>query len=309
MPVELLDPAGLQQLQDPLEPVTRVLQPGQARHGQQLGGRRDRPAHLPVRELVGQRVGDRRDELVGLVQHDGVALRQHLHAGEDVEGEQRVVGDDDVGLLGRLPRLLAEAVDPVRALAAQALPGADRHLPPGPVGDGERDLVAVPRRAFPRPLAQPEDLRAQRRLRQRIRGHIEQRAGLVLPGPRPAVHLLQAYVVAAPLGQRVRRRAAQHGRERLHQPRQVLVDELRLQRLGRRGDDHPLARRQRRDQIAQGLAGAGPRLHQQVLTGSQRSRNGPHHLPLTGSLLRTRDGGQRGVQRRQRLLRPDPRHT
>ena len=304
VPVQLLHPARLQQLQDALQAVPRVLEPGLGRGADQIARCGDRPPDLPVRQLVGQRVGHGGDELVGLVEHDGVALRQHLHTGEHVEGEQRVVGHDDIGLLRRLARLLAEAVDPVRAPAAEALPGADRHLAPGAVLDREGHLVPVAARGLARPLTQLEHLGTQAG-----GGTVEQGLRLVLPRPRTAVHLLQADVVATALRQRVRRGPAQDRGQGLHQARQVLVDELGLQCLGGGGHHDPLAGRERGHQVGQRLAGAGAGLHEQVLARSQRGGDRLDHVPLAGPLLRPRHGGQGGVERRQRLPGPHPRHA
>jgi hypothetical protein len=144
VPVQRAHPARLDQLQHALEPVARRLEAEQRRLRHQVGDGRDGPSHVAQGQLVRQRVGHRLDELVRLVQDDRVALGQHGDAGEDVQRQQGVVGHDDVGLLGRLARLLGEAVHPVRALRAQALAGAHRHLPPGPVGHREGHLVAVP---------------------------------------------------------------------------------------------------------------------------------------------------------------------
>ena len=90
-----------------------------------------RPARLAAardhagRDLVGDRRGDPVDELVPLVDDEHVVLGQHLAALEGVDRHERVVGDDDVDVLGRLAGALDEALGDHRALAAQALVRAD----------------------------------------------------------------------------------------------------------------------------------------------------------------------------------------
>ena len=55
-------------------------------------------------DLVGDRRGDPVDQLVRLVDDEHVVLGQHLAALEGVDGHERVVGDDDVDVLGGLAR-------------------------------------------------------------------------------------------------------------------------------------------------------------------------------------------------------------
>ena len=71
--------------------------------------------------------GDGVLELVGLVDDDHVVLGQHRAAGGEVQPVEVGVDDDDVGVGGRPPGLLGEAVVALRALAgAGALPGRRR---------------------------------------------------------------------------------------------------------------------------------------------------------------------------------------
>ena len=86
-------------------------------------------------ELVGGGLRDAGGQLVRLVDDDRVVLRQHRHAVDGVDGEQRVVGDDEVGVLGVLASPLGEALERVRAARrAEALAVVDAHLPPGALG-------------------------------------------------------------------------------------------------------------------------------------------------------------------------------
>ena len=263
--------------------------------GHELARRGRGPAYGRGGELVRQRVGGGGDELVGLVEHHRLVLGQHLRAGEDVQGEQGVIGDDDIGLLRRLPGPLAEAVDPVRALAAQALACTHRHLPPGPVGHRERYLVAVAGLAARRPLPQLEHGATEQ-----AAGPFEQLVLLGLARPRAVMELLQADVVAATFRQRIRRATAERALERSDQARQILVDELGLQRLGRRGHDHPFATGERRHEIAERLAGARPSLDQEVLPAAQRQLDRRDHRPLPFPRLRAGDRAESNLEQRKR---------
>ena len=106
-------------------------------------------------ELVGGRLGDAGGQLVGLVDDDGVVLGQHRHAVDRVDREQRVVGDDEVGVLGVLAGPLGEALQRVGAARrAEALAVVDADLPPGAVGVRRRG-VAVADVAAGRPAPRP----------------------------------------------------------------------------------------------------------------------------------------------------------
>ena len=52
-----------------------------------------------------------------------MVLRQHRRVGDGIDGQQRVIGDDDVGLAGDRAGLLRETVGSERAARhAQAVP-------------------------------------------------------------------------------------------------------------------------------------------------------------------------------------------
>lgn len=107
-----------------------------------------RPPHRPVdlsgRELTGGDSGDSGHQLVRLVDDQHLVLREDRGALDGVDGEQRVVGDDDLGELGALAGVLGEALGTVGALRGpQALSRGDRHLGPGPVGDTGSQVVPV----------------------------------------------------------------------------------------------------------------------------------------------------------------------
>ncbi len=94
-------------------------------------------------ELVGRRLGHPGHQLVRLVDHDDVVVRDHRDALDRVDREQRVVGDDQVRALGLLARELGEALLAERALGRpEALAVVDRDLPPLAVGVPRR-VVAL----------------------------------------------------------------------------------------------------------------------------------------------------------------------
>ena len=218
-------------------------------------------------------------DLVGLVDHHDVVLRDHRHSLDRVDREQAVVGDHQLGLGGALLGPLGEALVAERAARlAQALAGTDRDLPPEPVGVPGRIVpLPVPLRLalVLGPLAQLEDLLAHRAL-----GYVDQHALLVghaLADP------VQAGVVGAALEHGVGRRDAGLVLDRLDQPREVPLDQLVLQREGRGGDHDPAVVQQRRHQVGQRLAGAGAGLDEQVLAVLERVGDRLGHLDLAGA--------------------------
>ena len=289
------DPARRDARQRTLEYGVRVVEPLAHRGRDVLAGGRGSPSYGGRAELVREGVGGGGDELVGLVDDDRVVLGQDLRTGEGVQGQQRVVGHDDVGVLGLLPGELTEAVDAVRALRTEALAGADADLAPGPVADGERHLVAVAGGGGRGPLPELHHLRADHRGRP-----VPQLVLLGLAGTRPLVQLLQAHVVAPALGQGEGRAPAQRSLQGVAEPREVLVDELCLQGLGgRRHDDRP-ATGQRRHQVRQRLAGPRAGLDQQVLPAAQGGVDGLRHGLLALAHLGAGDHAEGGLQQRLR---------
>jgi hypothetical protein len=115
-------------------------------------------------EFSGGHAGDAVDQLVRLVDDDHVVLGQHRDAFQRVDGQQRVVGDDDVGVGRLLAGELGEAGAPVRALRGpDALAGGHRHLPPGSVRHSGHQLVAVPGLRVGGPLANADDVSTEQR--------------------------------------------------------------------------------------------------------------------------------------------------
>ena len=96
---------------------------------------------------------------------------------------------------------------------------------------------------------------------------------LALGGARQAV---AAQVVAATLEQRDPRRPPERG---AHQ-RQVLREQLVLQRARAGGDQHARPGEQRRHEVGEGLAGAGARLDDQRLAPGERGSDALRHAQL-----------------------------
>ena len=243
-----------------------------------------RPLHVADRQLVGGRLGHPGDQLVRLVDHHDVVVGDHRHALDRVDGEQRVVGDDQVGAVGLLARHLDEALLAERApRRPQALAVVDRDLPPLAVGVPRRVVaLAGPAGAgfLLGPGPQVEDLLGHRALR-----HLHQRTLVVGHALADAV---QADVVGAALEDGVRRVDGPldlAGSDRLDQPRDVALDQLVLEREGRRGDDHPAVVEQRGHEVPERLAGAGAGLDEQVLALAHRRRDRLGHRHLAGPLL------------------------
>ncbi len=183
-----------------------------------------------------------------------------------------------------------------RALAAHALVGRDRHLPPGPLGDAGDELVAVAGVGGGRPLAQSDDLLAESADRGVDLTHREQ---AVLVVGEAALELVEAHVVATALDEGVRGTAPEDRSEGVGDARHVAVDDLCLQGERRGRDDGRLARLEgvgdRRHEVGERLAGAGAGLDEQVLPVVDRVRDGLGHLDLARP-LRATDSRHRGVE-------------
>ena len=278
--------------QSPL-PHRRFQQRGQRRPvGQparqlQAGGQQVAPeveqlagAELPAQELHPDLV-----ELMRLVQHCHAHAGQQLgHAGfleRQVSEEQVVVDDHQIGRHGLAPGVVDVAGAELGAVAAQAVlaRGGDqrdhrralvqrRHLGQVAGAGGGRPALDARQRLLRRALARPELV-----------------AGAFQP--------VQAQVAAAALEQRGAQRQAQ----RVAQVRQVAAKQLVLQRLGGGGDQHPLARQQRRHQVGEGLAHAGGSFHHQRAADLDAAGHGEGHGQLA------LPGAPAGVAARQRAVR------
>ena len=145
---------------------------------------------------------------------------------------------------------------------AQALPGGDRDLRPGPVGDARGEVVPVAGLGLVGPVPQPQQVLAELA---GGGGRLERVEEPVLLFLRHAfVEAVQAQVVRPALEHGELGAAAQQRVQRVDRARQVALDELALEGEGGRGDHDPLAVRQRGHQIAERLAGAGAGLDEQM---------------------------------------------
>ncbi len=139
--------------------------------------------------------GDAVDQLVGLVDHHDVVVRQDLDAGDGVDREQCVVGDHYVGLRRLDSGALGEAVLTDRALVlTDAFAGGDTDLPPRLIGYARHQFVPITGFGVGGPFGEADDLPAETRDRERIEqlvlGWLFGRAG---------VDLVHAQVVVAAL--------------------------------------------------------------------------------------------------------------
>jgi hypothetical protein len=264
------------------------------------GARRDFGIARELRELSGgqllaeeQRRGVRK--LVRLVENDRVARGQQLgetfvaqhHVGE----EQVVVDDDDVRFERRLARLQHEAVGVKRAMGTEAVVARRRDERPDRrvLGDvGERAAIAGRRR-----VRECDDAGQVARI-------LARRKPSFRSGSRKVV---VADVVGAALEQRNRQRKTQ----RVADERQVALEELILQRLRPRGNDHLAAVEEGGHQVGECLAGAGTRPRRSARRAREwRPRPpGPSRVVAVGSGI---PAARAQASRRRRISRsvPDP---
>ena len=98
----------------------------------------DQPGDPPVcdaqhagRQLRGGHARHPVDELVRFVDDEQAMLGQDRGVGDGVDGQQRMVGDDDIGVAGLIAGLLGEAVHAEWAAGGpDAFPCRDADLPP-----------------------------------------------------------------------------------------------------------------------------------------------------------------------------------
>ena len=189
---------------------------------------------------------------------------------------ERVVDDHEIGLRGSAARRLREARGNEGAAAAGAAVGADGELSPQRSRrlDLELGAVAGLRRVEP----------ALHRLPRRAvvpAGEQERLKALQLP---------PAEVVRAPLEDARVDLAA----DRRRRDRNVLAEELLLERLRRGRDDDALSRLERRDQVGEALADARSGLGDEMLAGQEGvlDRSGERRLLRARLVL-----GQRALER------------
>ena len=233
-----------------------------------------------ARERRGQRVGRPAFALMRFVEHRDVVGRQQPAAHREVEKEQRVVDDDEVGVL-RLVALFERRSSRESARRTRRRNRRHRHrAAPTRRGGGTNANSArspLSRAAGPRPRSAASSATTRTR---RSRAH--------------PLELLLAEVVAAALEQR----HAQRNVERLLHERNVFAHELLLQRdrAGREHDLLPAAHR--RDEIRQRFPDAGAGLDDRVHAFEDAALDELRHLHLARRALRSPAARARSDRRR-----------
>jgi len=211
---------------------------------------------------------------VRLVEDHGVVLRKdpgrvRATAQSQVGEVESVVRDHELRVGGPLAGGLGEADADEGATAAEAAVAADGDLGPDRIrwfGVQLRPVAGLGR----------IDPAAHRLERRSVRLALEQ-----LAAEQPeALESVTAEVVLTALEYRDLDVPPEGGRRDRH----VLCQQLLLQRLGRRRDDHALPRLEGRDQVREALTGAGACLREQMLAAGQcvRDRSGEHGLLGSG---------------------------
>ncbi len=223
---------------------------------------------------VAEKGGGHLRQLVGLVEDHRVGAGQQLGdalpAQRRVGEEQVVVDHHQIRLLGFLAGVHQRAFAVFGAFGAQAVVGGAGH--PGPHRRVLRQLLELGDVAA---LGAPGPVRHHLQL---LGGFPGQETGFLLVQLQP----VGAQVVGAALEQRRLARQAQS----LEHHRQVLEEKLVLQALGAGGHQRGAIGQQRRQQVGQGLAGAGLGFHQQGAPGTDRlgHRVGHAQLGLAGAI-------------------------
>ena len=223
---------------------------------------------LPGAQGAAEEVARHLGQLVRLVDDEGIGGRQQLaEAGvldRKIRAQQVMVHHHDVGLLRHAARLDQVTLAVSRAILAQAVVcgGGDQRPDPG-IFRHRAELGDVAALGGVRPVAH----------RQQPAEHFLVVAARVV---QRVFHAMHAQVVGAPLEQRDPRRAG----HRLDHARQVAQKQLVLQVARAGGNQHLLARQQRRHQVGVGLAGAGAGLGDQVAALLEGAHHRLGHLRL-----------------------------
>ena len=242
------------------------------------------------RERVAEKQARRLGQLVRFVEDQRIARRQQLGdalvAQHDVGEEEVMVDHHHVGGERVAPRAHHEAVAVIRAALPEAVVARRRGLRPdrrvfGHVGE----IGAVAGGAESGEALDPVQLRR------------------LFPCSGPAfgnraTQAIEADVIRPPLQQR----GASPRSQRLAHRGQIAVEELVLQRLGAGRDDDLAAGEERRDEVGEGLAGAGSCFGDQHAGRLDRLGDGVRHLHLAAALAIAGDRrGERPLRREQRL--------
>ena len=210
-------------------------------------------AEARPRDPAAEPRGRRLLEPVCLVEDHRVVLGQHTSPGGDVREVERVVDDHEVGRRGALARVLGEARRDEGAAAPRTAVGPDCQLAPERLGRLDRELGAVAG------VGGVEE--ALHRL---------PRAGVAPVGEQERLEALQlatAEVVRAAFQHLDANSAAERGGG----DRDVLREQLLLERLGGGGDDNAPPRLERRYEIGEALPDSGAGLGDEMLPVSSAS--------------------------------------
>ena len=138
----------------------RFDQPGDAPRGDAERGRR---------QLAGGHRGHPVHQVVRLVDDQQLMFGQHGRVGDGVDGQQRVVGDDNISPAGSSSCPFGEAFGAERAAGhAEAFPRGHADLCPGSVGYAGLEVVAVTGLRRRRPGGEPLHVATQRGDRLRL---------------------------------------------------------------------------------------------------------------------------------------------
>jgi hypothetical protein len=212
-------------------------------------------------------------QAVSLVEDDGVVLGKDRRAvgarpKREVGEVESVIDYHELRFARALPRLLGEAALDERAAPPRTALRTHGELGPKRVRGLELELRSVARVRRLDPVLQPLEVGGVLR-------RAEEPAQLVDP-----LQALAAEVILATFEDDDPHRTT----ERRCGGRHVLRQELLLQRLRRRGDDHPLAGDERRDEIRQALPCPRTGLGDEVVAALERIR----HCVREGLLRRPR---------------------
>ena len=111
-----------------------------------------------MRDCPGERAGHTVAQFVCLVDHHRRMLRQHRLLPLRFNRQERVVGDHNVGVRGRVLGAFGKALFEHGARGPQAVKRVHGHQRPCPVGHAGHQVVPVPRRGRIGPLPDPRDL-------------------------------------------------------------------------------------------------------------------------------------------------------
>ena len=240
-------------------------------------------------------------------------LRQEACVAGHDDTQHGVVGDHHVRLPGSGARQLREALGAKRTRGPQALGLRHRDLGPGAVRDAGDQVVAVTGIGGRGPLTQPHHLLAEpgpSALPDALAGgggSGEEPVRLGVGGV-AALETVAAHVVLPALEQGHAGPGPGDGLDGVGGQGCVLGEDLALEGQGGRRDHGPLPGGHGvghgGHQVAQGLAGAGARLDQEVGAGLDGVGHGPGHghLALARAAAHPGDGlGQGALRRRARL--------